>query len=118
MPVVYGNVAGVERRRRQPDVKVERFCPSCRRHLPSEGFAEGSRVCLECERAEEARRARPPMSVRCAETGEVFPSVLAASRALGLSESERAHVYRAASNPARTAGGFHWEAAGAQAIAV
>lgn len=118
MPVVYGNVAGVERRRRQPDVKVERFCPSCRRHLPAEGFAEGSRVCLECERAEEARRGRPPMSVRCAETGEVFPSVLAASRALGLSESDRAHVYRAAANPERTSGGFHWEVAGARALAV
>lgn len=66
----------------------------------------------------EARRDRPPMSVRCAETGEVFPSVLAASRALGLSESERTHVYRAAANPERTSGGFHWEVAGARALAV
>ena len=41
-----------------------------------------------------------------------------ASRALGLSESERTHVYRAAANPERTSGGFHWEVAGARALAV
>jgi hypothetical protein len=52
---------------------------------------------------------RPPRPVRCVETGETFPSILAASRAVYVTK----HAIWAALQRSAPSAGFHWEYASA-----
>lgn len=69
--------------------------------------AEGSRA-----RALASRRPRGRhRAVRCAETGETFPSIAAAARAAGVGYAE---LYAALDRPDSTAGGMHFESLGGE----
>ena len=57
----------------------------------------------------------PDYSIRCVETGIVYPSAYHAARATGLHQSAIGTVAR---DKAMTTGGFHWEFCGEKKLMV
>lgn len=117
--VIYDSVA---RASEQTGVKAKRIYDALRFKCRAGGFwwaraQEVSDIPAELERRREGywrglakRGLFPPRPVRCVETGEVFPSIRAAARAVGVACTSNISE---AILKGRRAGGFHWQYEGA-----